>query len=275
MKFSKITLAVILAASSLSAHAYFNLNTQATFYNDSEFKNSNLEVSKNIYTLSASNQYFTAIYKHTDYDFSNGYDYIDSTEHIYLDGRLDGNFYSSLGYFSGLGLSMGFEDDFDISKNYGLMARAGLSYNFTQDVQGFLGVFAQHNRVEDTFLPIIGIKIGNESDRGWSGALAYPYTKLTYRFNPMFAVDGTLITVKDLTHLSDNSKIQKEGFIFEESYALGIKATLTPIKALNLSAGINYMFDSEYTIYNKDENEIASYETDSSLGFNLGLSYTF
>lgn len=275
MKLSNISLAIILATSSISAHAYLNLNTQATFYGDSEFKNSNLKLSKNIYTISASNQYFSAIYKHTDYDFSNGYNYIDSSEHIYLDGRFDGSFNSSLGYFSGLSLGMGFEDEFDLSKNYNIAARAGLSYYFNPNIQGFLGVFAQHNRVENTFLPIIGIKVGSDQDRGWSGALAYPYTKLSYRFNSAFALEGTLITIKDLTHLSDNSRIVQDGYVFEESYAIGLKALYSPIKALNIAAGINYMFDSEYTLYNKDENEIASYETDGTVGFNLSLSYSF
>lgn len=256
------------------AQADYFVNANTYFYNSADIKGTNQDVSTDVYTIAVGNEYFTLAYKHTDYDFS-GTEYIDNKDYWLLDAHLNGMFTDTFGYFFGAGAAMGYEDDIHLTDNYSLMARGGLAIAFNRMITGFLGVYGQYNEAEPQCLPIVGIKIGNERQTGWSGALAYPYTKLTYRFNPMFSVDGSLITTRELTQLSDDSIISRKGYMLEESYSVGLNANFTPIKLVTITAGVNYLFDRELSFYNHSGDEFASWETDPSAGFNVSARINF
>lgn len=262
----------------LPASAMFNLNTSVSYNGKTDIDDSNSEISSTVYNLRAISDHFSFAIKHTTYDFS-GSDFreepFDSLTFLALDARDEGELTGPWGYFVGLTYGMGFEEDINLGDNYSIIPRAGVSFKFNQDVQGFLGAVANFNEADNKFLPILGIKIGSENNLGWSGSLAYPATRLTYRFNETIALESVLLTVKETYQLADDSKIYKEGYLMEESYGAALGAIFTPFSHLVLRAGVQGYFDREYTLYSSSGHEIDSFETDPCVGAYVSLGYTF
>ena len=275
----KLYLPLILTAalgfSATSAQAFF-INANGSFNGDADIDDlGGAEVSTSVYRLMAGNQYFTFAYKHTAYDFSGIDDPFDSLNYLALDGRYEGKFDGTWGYFTGLTLAMGFEDDIHVSDNYAVTPRIGMSYQIAKGTDVFLGALAQFNDVDNVYLPIVGIKFGSEQDLGWSGSIAYPATRVTYRPFKSFAVESTLLTVREVYQLADDSDLMPEGYIFEESYGLSAGIIYTPLDLLELRAGVQSFFDREYTLYDAGGDEIKSYDVDPSVGGYFNVNFRF
>lgn len=233
------------------------------------------EAASSEYRLILNSRYFSAALKHTEYDFSGIDDPFDSLDHFAVDGRYDGSITSDLGFFTGLTWAAGFEDDIHLGDNYAVTPRAGLSWQFNPQVRFFFGGLAQFNEVDNQYLPILGVMLGREGDLGWSGSIAYPATKVTYRPAETYAFEGVFLTVRDLYQLADDSRILPEGYIYEESYGVSLGAIITPIDLLELRAGVQSYFDREYTFYNAGGHEVASYDVDPSVGFYGSVNFKF
>ena len=119
------------------------------------------------------------------------------------------------------------------------------------------------------------MQFGKEADLGWSGSIAYPATRVTYRPNETVAFEGVFLTVKETYQLADNSKVAAKGFVMEESYGVSAGIIYTPVKMLNIRAGVQSFFDREYTLYDKSGDEVASYDTDPSLGGYVTVGFAF
>lgn len=270
-----LTLTAVALLSCSSAQAFY-INGSGSVNGDADIDGvGGAEVSTSVYRLTMGNQYFTLAYKHTEYDFSGIEDPFDSLDHLALDGRYDGTFCGDWGYFTGLTLGMGFEDDIHLSDNYAVTPRAGISYEVMPGTRLFLGALAQFNEVDNIYLPIVGIQFGKEADLGWSGSIAYPATKVTYRPSAYYAFEGVFLTVRDLYQLADDSKLLPEGYIFEEGYGVSAGVIFTPVQLLELRAGVQSYFDREYTLYNAGGHEMASYDVDPSIGGYVNLNLRF
>lgn len=278
MRFSALkglTAALLSLGLCASAQAFY-LNANGAYNGKSDIDGTGgAEVATSVYRLTLGNQYFTFGYKYTAYDFSGMDDPFDSLNYAFVDGRYDGKISSDFGYFAGLTLGMGFEDDIHLSDNYAVSPRAGISYKLTPGVDVFLGALAQFNEVDNQYLPIIGIKFGSESEMGWTGSIAYPATKVTYRPSPLYAFEGVFLTVREFYQLADDSSLQQKGYIFEESYGASVGVIFTPLKMLELRAGVQSFFDREYTLYNSGGHELASYDVDPSVGGYFNFNFKF
>lgn len=275
MKLLKWCAAAAVCALAGSAQAFF-VNANTSYNGDADVKNSGgVEVNTTVYQVAAGTEHFTFLYKRTDYDFSGIDDPFDSLNRLVFDAHADGDFTDEWGWFGGLGLGFGFEDDFNADENYQIMPRLGVSYMLTPAIKGFLGAAANINEADNKFLPVIGIMFGRDSDMGLSGSIAYPATKVTYRFNPMFAVEGVFLTIKELYQLNDDSKLIRSGYVMEESYGASAGVVFTPIQLLTVKAGVHGYFDREYTFYNRHGSELGSEELDDCVGAYLNLSLAF
>ncbi len=275
MKFLKQCAAVALCVLAGSAQAFF-VKADTSYNGQADVKGSGgAEVKSTVYQLSAGTENFTFLYKRTDYDFSGIDDPFDSLNRLVFDAHADGDFTGEWGWFGGLGLGFGFEDDFNADENYQIMPRLGISYMLTPTIKGFLGAAANVNEADNKFLPIIGIMFGRDSDIGLSGSIAYPATKVTYRLNSMFAVEGVFLTIKELYQLNDDSKFIKSGYVMEESYGVSAGVVFTPVKLLTIKAGLHGYFDREYTFYNRHGSEIGSNEHDDCIGGYLSVNLAF
>ncbi len=274
-KFSLSLLAVALLGVCSSSQAFF-VNANGSYNGKADIDGSGgAEMSSSVYRLTAGGQYLTFSVKHTEYDFSGIDDPVDSLDHVALDGHYDFSLTQDFGLFTGLTLAMGFEDEIHLSDNYAITPRAGVSYTFAGGNQIFLGALAQFNEVDNIYLPIAGIKFGSDSDLGFSGSLAYPATKVTYRPSAYYAFEGVFLTVRDLYQLADDSKLSPEGYIFEKSYGAALGVIVNPLQMLELRFGVQSFFDREYEIYDAGGHELASYDVDPAMGFYGNLNFKF
>lgn len=258
-----------LGAVSTEASAKIAINADFFGTGDSDVKDSKGELNTQAYGLNVNTTYFSLGYKRTDYDFSGVEDFgFDGTNAFYGDVHYTGFFSNNLTYSVGLTLGSFYETDADLSDSYVLAPRAILGYRFTNGMTGFLGAYANFNGAENVYLPIIGLKLGDESDYGWSGSIAYPATRVQYRFSPLWAVDATFLTVRDTYHLDDDHKrgLISDGYIREKSYGASLGVTVNPLSHLQLSAGLFSYFDREFELYDKDGDELGSFETDPTYG---------
>ena len=268
-----------MGALSTEASAMVKINADFFGSADSDVKDSqNGELNTQAYGVSVDTTYFSVGARRTDYDFSGINDYgFDSGNTIYADAHYNGDFSNNLSYSVGLMVGALYEDDFDLGDSYAVSPRAILGYRFTNGLTGFLGAYVNFNGADNVYLPIIGLKLGDESDHGWSGSIAYPATRVQYRFNNFWAVDGTFLTVRDTFHLDDDNErgTLKDGYIREESYGVGVGVTLNPLTHFQVSLGLFSYFDREFKLYNPAGDEQDSFETDPTYGGYLRGSLVF
>lgn len=265
---NKFAVASLLSGCAFAANATFFFNASTDYNSESDIKGTNEDVSISTYTISAGyNNHFLA-YTRSDYDFSTKWPF-DSLNYLYYDYHDDFALSSSFAIFAGLGLGAGWESDFNLDDNYAISPRVGIGYNITDNVTLFAGATAQFNDVDNKYLPILGLEIGKDRYLGWSGAIAYPATKITYRFNDFWALQGTFLVTQKLYQLDAD-----DYHVFEEGYGASAGVILTPIKQLNINVGAQGYFDREYTFY-KNGNEIGSYEVDPSVGLFAKANFVF
>lgn len=273
MKISMLAAAVATAAAcalSTAVAAPFMVNFDAIGTADADIKGSNAEMKTTSYGLSGGTDWITVGVNRTDYDFSNtnGVEPFDSLNKIYVDLRHDGYITSNIRYYAGLNLAALYEDDIDLGDSYNISPRVAIGWEFMNGITAFAGAYASLNEADNIFEPILGLEVGRDRDIGWSGAIAYPATRIQYRFNPTWAIDANFMTVRDTYHL-DNDAAKgdfRDGYMREESYGAGIGVTFSPVKMVKLSAGLFSYWDREFKFYNNSGNELGTVETDNSNG---------
>ncbi len=270
----------LLGMGALSTEASAMVKISADFFGtgDSDVKDSNGDLNTKAYGLNLDSTYFSLGVKRTDYDFSGVDDFgFDSANTIYGDVHYNGSFSNNLTYSVGLTLGALYESDFDFGDSYALAPRAVLGYKFTNGMTGFLGAYANFNGAENIYLPIIGLKLGDDKDHGWSGSIAYPATRVQYRFNSFWAVDATFLTVRDTFHLDEDNERGdlSDGYIREKSYGMGLGVTLNPLTHFQISTGLFSYFDREFELYNHGGDELGSFETDPAYGAYVRGSLVF
>lgn len=282
MRFTKVfgglALALAVAAAAGSAQAKFSMSGDYTGTGSADIDGQNASLSTHSYGITASYNFVTFKARRTTYDFSNvESDPFDELTKLQVTLHHKGNITSNISYLASLGLATLYEDDFDIADSYNIMPALALGWNFTNGMTAFFGAAANINAADNVYLPVIGLQLGDDKDRGWTGAIAYPATKVQYRFNPALAVNATFVTVRDTYHLdNDRSKGNwADGYFREESYGTSIGATLTPVKHFTVSAGVVTYFNRQFKVYDNNGNKIESFDTDPALGGYLNASYAF
>lgn len=273
MATSAALLVAPLTTASVAEAATFgplSINANYTGTDSADIKGTDGDLSTQTFTFDASYGFATFIYSNTQYDFSGvGEDPFDSLEKVAVDLHHNGYITSNLAYGVGLTLGALYEEDFDVGDSYNVSPRVTFGWTFSNGMTAFFGGYANFNGADNVYLPIIGLKLGDEKDLGWMGSLAYPATMVQYRFNSLLAVGASFMTVRDTYHLDDDVSVKgswADGYLREESYGVGVHATLTPVQHLKLTAGIFSYFDREFKVYDNGGDEIDSFETDNSYG---------
>lgn len=290
MNFKKMCLAALVAAgvgvssqianadvvSALGLTEGFNVNANVNGTNSAKIDGADSELSTRTYNISAGAKWWTLSYTRTDYDFSNVYfDPFDSLNKISLDLRYSTNINSNINASFGLGLGALYESDLDLGKSYNIVPRATVGWNFDNGMTAYFGVAANVNKVENIFLPVLGLKLGEDRDVGFTGAIGYPATFVQYRLNQNWAFNTTFITVRDVYHLDgETSTSIDDGYFREDSYGLSAGATFS-FQKIKVSGGVFSYFDRKFKFYDDSGNEFASFDTDPSVGLYLRTAFVF
>lgn len=266
-------LTVLLPVPQALAHSFFSASLSAL--EEATVKGRDAQLRQQSYTLAAGYEFVGLRYKHNDYDFASGHRYMTRSDRLVIDLRHTGSLKEDWGYFAALGYGLGFEEDVHLGDNYSILAALGLEMPLTAAVTGYLGAAANFNQAENKYTPIVGVKFGDPADRGWSGGIAYPYTRAAYRFDEAWAVDFNFSSIKEVTQLRDESPLAKRGYVIEESSSAGIQLNLTPAAGLHLYVGLKYHFSREYELFDSDAHSLGEYELDPAWGGYGGIDYRF
>lgn len=266
--------ALLLGAAPISSAASLGpvaINANYTGTADADIKGDQGKLNTQTFSFDATYDFITFIYSNTQYDFSglDDTDPFDSLEKVAIDLHHDGYITSNIAYSVGLGLGALYEEDFDIGDSYNVSPRVAFGWTFRNGMTAFFGAYANFNEADNVYLPILGLKLGDEKDLGWMGSIAYPATMVQYRFNSLLAAGASFMTVRDTYHLDDdvaNKGNWADGYLREESYGAGLHLTVTPVDHLKLTAGVFSYFDREFKVYNSGGTEIDSFETENSYG---------
>lgn len=276
--------ALLLSASPVASAANLGpiaINANYTGTADADIKGDNGELNTQAFTFDATYDFITFIYSNTQYDFSlpqGESEPFDSLEKVAIDLHHNGHISSNIFYSLGLNLGVLYESDMDIGDSYNVSPRVAFGWTFSNGMTAFLGAYANFNEADDIYLPIVGLKLGDEKDLGWMGSIAYPATMVQYRFNHWLAAGASFMTIRDIYHLDDDVSTKgnwADGYLREESYGAGLHVTLTPVQHLKLTAGVFSYFDREFTVFNSGGDEIDSFETDNSYGLFLRGGFAF
>lgn len=278
IKFSRTYLALVLAlgctSSALASNYFLKLDTQLT--NEADIKGTNSNVQNSSFGFILGGSYndidYSVEYKRSEYDFSGSYEPFDALNKIAFDFSQDVSLSSHLQLYYGLNLGALFESSLALSDSYSVSPRAALGWNFYSNMTAYLGAYANFNAADNVFLPIVGLKIGNNSDMGWTGSIAYPETKLQYRFNRSLSADITYLTVRD-TYYIDSS--YGDAYFREESQGASIGATYNFTPKMHLSGGVFGYFDRELKFYNGSGDEIGTLDVDNNVGAYARFTFAF
>lgn len=268
----------LLVVASASAQAKFSFSGDYTGTGDADIDGQNASLSTHSYGITANYDFVSFQARRTTYDFSNvESDPFDELTKLQVRFHHKGNVTSNISYLASIGLGALYEDSLDIGESYNITPALAFGWNFTNGMTVFFGAAANLNAADNVYLPVIGLQLGDDKDYGWTGSIAYPATRVQYRFNPTLAVNATFVTVRDTYHLdNDRSKgAWADGYFREESYGTSLGATITPINHLTLSAGIVSYFNRQFKVYNNSGHKIESFDTDPAFGGYLNVSYAF
>lgn len=270
-------LAIILGLGA-QANAQLSLSTEYIGTGDADIDGQSSSLSTKSYGIRANYNFVSFSAHKTTYDFSGvESDPFDDLTKLELTFHHKGNFSSNLAYLASLGFGALYEDSLDLSESYNITPTLAFGWNFANGMTAFFGATANLNAADNVYLPVIGLQLGEDKDHGWTGAIAYPATRVQYRFNPSLAVNATFLTIRDTYHLDDDKSKGEwaDGFFREESYGTSIGAVYSPIKHLNLSAGVVTLFNRQFKVYDNDGNKIDSFDTDAAFGGYANISYSF
>ncbi len=265
----KLSLLFLGIALSLNASAAWQITPYGTFTSKTDVKGSSNKASYSVYGFDAKTEHFGFGYKRTSYDFDNKTDF-DDLNLIYGSVDYSDKIVGDLGYYVATYLSLGFEDEIKVNKDYNLVPMAALTYDFGNDWSIIGGAGLSFNKADNYGFGIIGLKYRQPSDMGLSASIGYPRYMINYRFSKMLALGADGGVIRGGHYYLDNSKT----YAYEKGYEVNLYALLTPFNQLNIKAGVGYNIDREIKFY-EDRTYIGKmkFENEANFFVNAGVSF--
>jgi|GEM_PF-882132 len=172
-----------------------------------------------------------------------------------------------------LSLNTTFEKEMKDSYGAGIFTFA--SYKIDEEHSIQMGAFANYHPVSTLALPVISYSYRARQTDGFQVVLGFPRAYVGYFINDATLVRGGMIFSQSVIKLSDESVVEKSGYIEAKDYMsnFGLTYELTP--SFTIDADILYSLKRDFIIYNSAGDEQQSYSIDPSFGLNLRLRYLF
>lgn len=176
-------------------------------------------------------------------------------------------------YLASFSLKSTFEKQTDDSFGFHLMGLG--SYRLSDEHSFQFGGFTSYHPTKSLILPTISYSYRERSAEGWQVILGFPRTHIGYRIDEKRLVRLGVMVSQSLVRLSDESVIERGGYVEAKDYLsnLGITYELTP--SLSLSADLLYTLKRDFTIFDADANEVQEHTIGNALGANVRVVYRF
>jgi|GEM_PF-1427865 len=236
------------------------------------------------YGIDVRYQWFYLDYEHTEYswkdyrrtDFSRGNKPWGSMDFLRMGARLNGELNEDgLGWFWDGGLVMGWEEE--IRRSFGLAGSGGLTYQFTPELSGKIGVWGMAHPAVFRLLPVASLDWNTPEDPGLSLSLGFPETMVRYRLEEGFTLRaGAKADMGERSYrLADDSHVYRKGYITTQGVTAGVYLDAHPVDGLTATFGVEYDMERKYEIRSNNGNrkETIDVENTPSLQFSLGYRF--
>lgn len=170
-------------------------------------------------------------------------------------------------------LRSSFEKSMNGSYGAGLFSFA--SYKIDKDHTVQMGAFANYHKVSTLVLPVISYSYRARQNNGLQVVLGFPRTYIGYHADKDTLLKLGVIFSQSVIKLSDNSSIENSGFIEAKDYMGNLGLSHEFNDHLRLESNLLYSLKRNFTIFDAQGNEQASYAIEPSFGANIKAVWLF
>jgi hypothetical protein len=177
------------------------------------------------------------------------------------------------GYRINARLSSSFEDDITAQPT-GILGGT-VDYALNRDLVIMAGVFGSYNRADQFVLPIVGVIYRPWAKSGFSGALSFPFTRLSYHFTPKLSATIRAGFIRRTYKLSEDNPVRPDGEFRTREFSGGLSLNYAFNSHWELSVGGDYLFARELTLFDDGGNGGTDYDLDNTWGGFAKLTFRF
>jgi hypothetical protein len=172
-----------------------------------------------------------------------------------------------------LSLKSTFEKETDGSYGGGFFSFA--SYKLDADHAIQFGAFANYHPVSTLAMPVISYSYRARQSDGFKFILGYPRTYVGYHLSEPALLRLGVIFSQSVIRLSNESVVEKSGFIEAEDYMSNIGFSYELNKNFTFESDILYSIKRNFTIYSKEGDKLSAHSIEPSFGMNFKIRYIF
>lgn len=163
----------------------------------------------------------------------------------------------------------------EMSDSYGGGITSFFSYKIDEEHAIQLGAFANYHSVKTLVLPVLGYSYRARATDGLKMVIGFPRAYIGYQLNPEILLNAGMVYSQAVIRLADDSGIEPEGYSEAKDFQANLGFRYEFNKHFELSADLLYAFKRDFTIYNRNADEIDDYSIESSFGGIVKLKYLF
>lgn len=254
---------------------------QSDFLSDAKFKGYEGSVKTYKQKIQINNGFGGISYSRWDFDWNQEQDLpfykgktpIDSMRRVKIYANLPVSINDQWFMLNSINLNTTFEKEYADSLGAGIFSF--FSYKLDDEHSFQMGAFANYHPVKSLALPVLGYTYRVRKNNGLTMVLGFPRTYIGYHLGPSLLFNAGMIYSQAVIRLADDSGIEPQGYSEAKDFNSNIGLRYTINVKWEISADLLYAFKRDFTIYDRNENEVDSYSIDPSVGAILKLKYLF
>ena len=254
---------------------------QSDFLSDAKFEGYEGSVKTYKQKVQINNEMFGFSYSRWDFDWNNESDLpfyqgktpIDSMNRIRLFANWPLRLNDEWFMLNTVNVNATYEDE--MSDSFGAGITSFFSYKVDDDHSIQLGAFANYHSVKTLALPVIGYSYRARETDGLKMVIGFPRAYIGYHVNSDILLNAGMVYSQAVIRLADDSGIEAEGYSEAKDFQANFGFRYEINQNFEISADILYAFKRDFTIYDRNSDEVDSYSIEPSLGAIVKLKYIF
>lgn len=278
---SSLLIAQDLKLSLLEQIAQPKITFQSDFLSDAKFEGYEGSVKTYKQMLQVNNEIVGLSYSRWDFDwehendlpFYRGKTPIDSMHRIKLYANWPLHINDTWFMLNSVNVNSTYEKE--MSHSLGAGITSFFSYKVDDDHTIQLGAFANHHSVKTLVLPVLGYSYRARATDGLKMVIGFPRAYMGYQITPEVLLNAGMIYSQAVIRLADDSGIEPGGYSEAKDFQANLGFRYEINQHFELSTDLLYAFKRDFTIYNRNADEVDSYSIEPSLGGIVKLKYLF
>lgn len=257
-----------------------SINYETSYLAEGDIAGGNVAINKN--QFQANKDFFTFGYTNWKFDWENIHALpfgdqmhvpIDQAHSLLASVRYRKKIDDQWSYMTLMSLKSTFEKE--IQNSFGINLLGFSSYHISDNHALQMGGFANYHPTRTLILPALSYSYRERSKDGWQMILGFPRTYVGYYINEKCMLKTGMIFSQSLVRLSNESVIEKKGYIETKDYLSNIGITYNLNPALSVSTDLLYTLKREFTIFDENANEMQKNSVTNTVGASITMNYKF